>query len=52
MNKVAIYPFHENDRWTYAWVFRRDASGRPVLRSLRLKKYPRRIVIDLTKPED
>ena len=39
--KHSIYPFHETDRHIYAWRFRRDFSGRPILRSLRIKRYPK-----------
>jgi len=34
-----IYPFGGEGRYIYAWVFRRDEYGRPVLRSIRLRRY-------------
>jgi hypothetical protein len=40
IQEISIYPFHENDRYIYAWVFRRDKRGRPVLHSLRIRRYP------------
>lgn len=35
---LSIYPFHDSGAYTYAWVFRRDGYGRPVLRSLRIRR--------------
>lgn len=39
--KHSIYPFHETDTHIYAWRVRRDFHGRPILRSIRLKRYPK-----------
>jgi len=54
MEKVSIYPFHTSDKYIYAWVFRRDPEGIPILHSLRLKRYPKRdvIIIRKRKPND
>lgn len=39
--KHSIYPFHESDKYIWAWRFRRDFHGRPILHSLRIKRYPK-----------
>jgi len=39
------YPFRITDKYIWAWTFRRDANGVPILRTLRLRRYPNRIIM-------
>jgi len=53
MERVSVYPFHFTDKYIYAWAFRRDPDGIPILHSLRLKRFPRRgvIIVYRRKPD-
>jgi hypothetical protein len=49
--EVSVYPYHTSDKYTWAFVFRRK-NGKPVLRSLRIRRFRQRIVLDMTKNQD
>jgi hypothetical protein len=49
MERVSVYPFHFTNKYIYAWAFRRDPDGIPILHSLRLKRYPKRDVIIIAR---
>jgi hypothetical protein len=38
--KVSVYPFHFSDKYMWAWVFRRDEENRPIIHSIRIRRYP------------
>jgi len=39
------YPFRITDKYIWAWTFRRDAYGGPILHTLRLRRFPNRIIL-------
>jgi hypothetical protein len=40
MNRWDYYPFAIRSNHMWGWAFRRDENGRPILRSLRIRRLP------------